>query len=156
MTKAGGDERKTQEILTKQFKHDWTNKCERTLGLAKQLGNIYTGSLYNGLITLVCDTEVDLTNKQVMMFSYGSGCAASMFVLRFTSHYKRVASLTTDYIQRLAHRRRVDPKEYDQVMNKREVMFGKNDFKPTVSFVLSIITNLYRTRLPTCNLVLST
>ncbi len=32
---------------------DWTNKCERTLYLAKNLGNIYTGSLYNGLLSLM-------------------------------------------------------------------------------------------------------
>lgn len=58
-----GNERKTQEILTKHFKNDWSDKCERTLGLAKELGNVYTGSLYNGLVTLVCDEAVDLTGK---------------------------------------------------------------------------------------------
>ena len=43
------------------------------------LGNIYTGSLYNGLLSLICDTTIDLAGKKVMLFSYGSGCAASMF-----------------------------------------------------------------------------
>ena len=71
------------------------------MSLAKQLGNIYTGSLYNGLISLVCNDKVDLTNKQVMMFSYGSGCAASMFVLNFAKEYKSVAAITSDYLKRL-------------------------------------------------------
>jgi hydroxymethylglutaryl-CoA synthase len=68
----------------KHFGSEWKNKCEVSLYLAKRLGNIYTGSLYNGLLSLVCDSTLDLTGKQVLMFSYGSGCAASMFVLRFT------------------------------------------------------------------------
>jgi hydroxymethylglutaryl-CoA synthase len=46
------------------------------------LGNIYTGSLYTGLLALVCDPEVDVSGKTVMMFSYGSGCAASMYTVR--------------------------------------------------------------------------
>lgn len=69
--------------MLKYMGNDWKNKCEKTLSLSKNLGNIYTGSLYNGLLSLVCDTSIDLTNRRVMMFSYGSGCAASLFVLRF-------------------------------------------------------------------------
>jgi hydroxymethylglutaryl-CoA synthase len=100
-------------IISQYFKKDWENKCERTLALAKQLGNTYTGSLYNGLVSLACDESVDLTGKQVMMFSYGSGCAASMFVLRFTADYKKVAAVTGQYKTRLAQRIKVSPEEYD-------------------------------------------
>lgn len=52
------------------------------------LGNIYTGSLYNGLLTLLCDTRIDLSNKSILMFSYGSGCAASMFLIKVKEGYK--------------------------------------------------------------------
>jgi len=74
----------------KHMGKDWKEKCERTLYLAKQLGNIYTGSLYNGLVTLLCDKSLDLTGKKIMMFSYGSGCAASMFFVRVVGNYKKV------------------------------------------------------------------
>ena len=69
--------------------------------LAKQLGNIYTGSLYNGLLSLLCDSSIDLSGKQVLMFSYGSGCAASMFVLRCKPGYQRIQQLS-DFKERLA------------------------------------------------------
>jgi hydroxymethylglutaryl-CoA synthase len=75
-------------ILVKHFGQEWKNKCERSLLLAKKLGNIYTGSLYNGLLSLLCDESIDLKNKKVMLFSYGSGCAASMFFVRFVGDYK--------------------------------------------------------------------
>lgn len=68
----------------------WKNKTERTLGLAKNLGNIYTGSLYNGLVTLLCDKAVDLKDRNIMMFSYGSGCAASMFMLKVTGDLSKL------------------------------------------------------------------
>ena len=82
-SKKFANDRDTNNLIMKHFKKDWQDKCERSLYLAKRLGNIYTGSLYNGLLSLVCDTSIDLTGKQVLMFSYGSGCAASMFILRF-------------------------------------------------------------------------
>ena len=77
----------------KHFGNDWKEKCERTLFLAKRLGNIYTGSLYNGLISLLCDESVDLKGKRVMMFSYGSGCAASLFYIRVVGDYKNVQQM---------------------------------------------------------------
>lgn len=74
----------------KHFGKDWKEKCEHTLKLAKNLGNIYTGSLYNGLVTLLCDEQLDLKGKKIMMFSYGSGCAASMFFIRVNGDYKKI------------------------------------------------------------------
>ena len=77
-------------MLSKQFSAQWEDQCERSLLLAKQLGNIYTGSLYNGLLSLICDESIDLTDKKVLMFSYGSGCAASMFVLHVNASYRTI------------------------------------------------------------------
>lgn len=80
---------KSNKILQKSiFQQEWEHKCERSLRLAKQLGNIYTGSLYNGLLSLVCDPDIDLAGKKILMFSYGSGCAASMFMVHVNSNYR--------------------------------------------------------------------
>lgn len=48
--------------------------------LSKNIGNIYTGSLYIGLASLL--NEGNLIGKRVLMFSYGSGLMSSMFTLR--------------------------------------------------------------------------
>lgn len=71
-----------------KYNDEWKDKCDRSLQLAKNLGNIYTGSLYNGLLSLICDDSLDLTNKKICMFSYGSGCAASMFSVTVRAGYK--------------------------------------------------------------------
>ena len=57
------------------------------------LGNIYTGSLYNGLLSLVCDKSIDLAGKRIMLFSYGSGCASSMFMIHVWNSYNQKGSL---------------------------------------------------------------
>jgi hydroxymethylglutaryl-CoA synthase len=67
-----------------------------------------------------------------MMFSYGSGCAASLFVLRFTAEYKAIGKIA-QFKDRLASRKKYTPEAYDAVMQKREKNFGKAEFTPTVS-----------------------
>ena len=119
-------------MLYKQFGAQWRDQCERSLVLAKQLGNIYTGSLYNGLLSLICDESIDLTGKNIMMFSYGSGCAASMFVLRVNAGYRRIQQLS-DFRPRLARRVRVSAEEYNDWMSWREQNFGKGNLVPRAS-----------------------
>ena len=57
------------------------------------------------------------------MFSYGSGCAASMFVLRVNQGYQRIQQISS-FQKRLASRVKVSPVEYEQWMERRERSFG--------------------------------
>lgn len=115
----------------KHFDKDWKEKCERTLLLAKNLGNIYTGSLYNGLLTLICDEQLDLKGKTIMMFSYGSGCAASMFTFTVNGDYQPIQK-RAQFKQRLASRVKLSAEEYDKWMSQREAFYGKSNYEPTV------------------------
>lgn len=114
--------------------------------MAKQLGNIYTGSLYNGLLSLVCDKSIDLTGKKILMFSYGSGCAASMFILKVNSGYKRIQQVS-DFSKRLANRVRVSPEEYNEWMSQREQAFGKANVVPSASVQHLVEGTYYLTRI---------
>ena len=67
-----------------------------------------------------------------MMFSYGSGCAASLFALKFSEDYKKIAA-NAEFKDRLAQRTKVSAENYDAIMAKRESMFGKKDYSPIVS-----------------------
>ena len=118
-------------IMVKHYGQDWKSKCERSLLLAKKLGNIYTGSLYNGLLSLICDESIDLKGKNVMLFSYGSGCAASMFMLRGAGDYKKLQQ-TAQFKERLNSRIKISPQEFDEIMSERERNYGKSSLVPRV------------------------
>ena len=122
---------KGTEILMKAYGGEWRDKCERSLLLAKQLGNIYTGSLYNGLLSLIGDTSIDLKGKKLMMFSYGSGCAASMFTIHVNGNYQHIQK-ACEFKSRLESRIKVSPEEFDKLMAYREKMYGRCNFEPQV------------------------
>lgn len=52
-----------------------------TLHISQRIGNIYTGSLFAGLVSLLV-TNPEIKNKNVMLFSYGSGLCSSMLTVR--------------------------------------------------------------------------
>ena len=83
-------------------------------------------------MSLICNQTLDLTDKRVLMFSYGSGCAASMFVLRFRAGYKNIQRIAY-YNDRLNSRTRVSPEDYDREMTRREEHFGLANQRPTGS-----------------------
>ena len=129
-------------------KSDWLPKCERTLLLAKNLGNIYTGSLYNGLLSLLQSSlpkeeggeGLDLAGKRVMMFSYGSGCAASMFMVKVSpEHDYRGVIRPANFKQRLDNRVKISPEEYDRWMASREQNYGKVPYTPQVKIFCDFI-----------------
>lgn len=95
--------------IDKKFK----NQVESSLFLGKRYGNIYNGSLYIGLLSLLFNTEV--TNKKILLFSYGSGVCATMF----QAHVRQnpVSALQKTRIEKmLAERVRVSAVDYSNIM----------------------------------------
>ncbi|KAF4569571.1 hypothetical protein EYR40_008551 [Pleurotus pulmonarius] len=64
-------------------KKSYAQKTDPAMACSKRLGNMYTGSLYGCLASLVSNVEPSqLRNTRVSMFAFGGGCAASFFTLR--------------------------------------------------------------------------
>ena len=82
-------------------------------------------------MTLIGDTSIDLKGKKIMMFSYGSGCASSMFLLHVVGDYKKIQEFC-NFKNRLEKRVKISPEEFDQWMAHREANFGKCPYEPTV------------------------
>lgn len=60
-------------------------RTEPSLWLAKQVGNMYTPSLYGGLVSYLLSKEIqELFGARLGLFSYGSGLASSFFSIRIT------------------------------------------------------------------------
>ena len=60
----------------------YQREVEPSLRLPSQVGNIYTGSLYLALLSLLHHEAAELAGQRIGLFSYGSGCAAEFFAGR--------------------------------------------------------------------------
>ena len=70
--------------------------------ISARTGNIYTGSLYLGLISLI-ENQPSLVGKKIAMFSYGSGLASSMFILYREDQFINLRVLTVNQVQCFAY-----------------------------------------------------
>ncbi|KAI9021750.1 putative 3-hydroxy-3-methylglutaryl coenzyme A synthase [Phycomyces nitens] len=99
----------------------------------KQIGNMYAGAVWAGLASLVSEVEADtLKNKRVLLYSYGSGLAASMVSFR-------VVGSTADIKAKLNLRQRLDarthskPEAFAEAMQIRENTHNACNYNPTGS-----------------------
>lgn len=91
----------------------------------RHLGNSYTGSLYFGLLSLIAQADKTAQGDRVLMFSYGSGLAATMFSAVIDGDLK---SQDIGLQQRLEDRQRVSPEDFTKVLKDREQYYGASDF----------------------------
>ncbi len=96
-----------------------------SLVLPSQVGNVYTGSMYLALASLLSSSREDLTGKRVGLFSYGSGSCAEFFTGVVSPEAQaRVKALGLETL--LEKRRALSIPEYEAIMDARE----KLDEKP--------------------------
>jgi hydroxymethylglutaryl-CoA synthase len=85
-----------------------------SLALPAEIGNVYTGSLYLSLASLLNAEASALEGARVGLFSYGSGCTAEFFAGRVVegagAHTARL-----DLAQPLQGRRRYSVAEYEAI-----------------------------------------
>lgn len=96
-----------------------------SLMLPSQVGNIYTGSMYLALASLLTSSREDLTGKRLGLFSYGSGSCAEFFsgVVQPGAQARVKAQGLENLLER---RRALSIPEYEAIMAARE----KIDEKP--------------------------
>ncbi len=54
-----------------------------------EIGNIYNGSLYLSLLSLIMKANEDLSQQTIGMFSYGSGAIGEFFTITFSNDYNK-------------------------------------------------------------------
>ncbi len=95
-----------------------------SLVLPSQVGNIYTGSMYLALASLLSCSREDLTGKRVGLFSYGSGSCAEFFSAVVQPEAQaRVKALGLENL--LERRRALSIPEYEAIMAAREKLDDK-------------------------------
>ncbi|HPC96305.1 MAG TPA: hydroxymethylglutaryl-CoA synthase family protein [Sedimentisphaerales bacterium] len=107
-----------------EVQKSFAEKTGPWLSLNAVVGNIYTGSVFLSLIDLLRNnTSTDL--QQISMFSYGSGCAASMNVAYPTVGFERFRN-KIDPEPELSRRRRLRIEEYEQIMRLHDSLATGN------------------------------
>jgi hydroxymethylglutaryl-CoA synthase len=87
-----------------------------SLRLPAQIGNVYTGSLYLALASVLEGEAATLEGRRVGLFSYGSGCAAEFFAGTVVAGAGRFAE-SLALAEPLAGRRRYTVAEYEAIRN---------------------------------------
>ncbi|KAK7060947.1 3-hydroxy-3-methylglutaryl coenzyme A synthase [Paramarasmius palmivorus] len=133
-------------------KKSFAEKVNPGMACSKRLGNMYTGSLYGCLASLVSNVEpTQLKDKRVSMYAFGSGCAASFFVIRVKGDTTAIKE-KMDLTNRLAAMKVVPCQDFVDALALREKNHNAKDFVPEGSidniwpgaFYLESIDGKYR------------
>lgn len=94
-----GDPKKWRKDLEKGlaktplFREAFASKVAPSLTLSRDVGNVYSGSLYLALVSLLEQTrDVDLTGQRILLGSYGSGASAKMLSGKVAEGYEKIVA----------------------------------------------------------------
>ena len=91
-------------------------KCEPSLLIARNVGNMYTPSLYGGLISLISSGNLN-GGESIGMFSYGSGVAATFYKINVinTDHLNAMNKVLSNIPARLDNRKQLSPSKSNRL-----------------------------------------
>ncbi|EKB56081.1 hydroxymethylglutaryl-CoA synthase [Facklamia hominis] len=102
----------------------WLEVYPDLIQIGKQVGNIYTGSLYLGLISLLVNGTALNAGDKLGLFSYGSGAVAELLVGQLQVDYRKALKLE-DLNKRLAQRQELSIEEYEMIFSEKLPNDGK-------------------------------
>lgn len=121
---------KTFVALAKELTKE---RVQPSLEVPTNTGNMYTGSLYAALASLLFYVGSEkLQGKRIGLFSYGSGLAASLFSVTVKGDISYITN-KLNLAEKLSSRKIATPEEYEAALALREAAHLKKDFKPTGS-----------------------
>ena len=145
-----------QDNIKNLYQNDFKKLIEPGLFLCKQLGNLYTGSIFGFLLSLLVNLSTktqSVVGSRIFLFSYGSGLASSLLVLDVDNEkYKKIVKNNIDIFQRLNERIKMTPFLYESILLKKEKLYLKNDYIPQGktedlfdgTFYLTKVDNLWK------------
>lgn len=91
---------------------------EQSILYTKAIGNIYTGSLYLGLASLLDNQPALVAGQKIGLFSYGSGAVAEFFTGRLASNFKKTLQ-TESHQALLKNRKSLSIEEYEKLFKEK-------------------------------------
>ncbi|KAL6845982.1 hypothetical protein ACP4OV_023430 [Aristida adscensionis] len=137
-------------------KHLYDIKVQPSTLLPKQIGNMYTASLYAALASVLFNKNASLDGQRIVMFSYGSGLTSTMFSLKLNNgqhpfSLSNIASVL-DVTEKLQSRHVTLPEKFVETLKLMEHRYGAKDFEtnkdtsllPPGTFYLTRVDSMYR------------
>lgn len=111
-----------QENVAEQTEQRMLAYYEAARYYNQRVGNIYTGSLYLSLLSLLERADVP-AGSRIGLFSYGSGAVAEWFTVRLQPHYQE--HLLRETHERLLNaRQQIDVATYEQLYERSLIKDG--------------------------------
>ncbi|XP_010919200.1 hydroxymethylglutaryl-CoA synthase isoform X3 [Elaeis guineensis] len=155
-----GDEsyqsRELEKASQQVAKHLYDAKVQPSTLIPKQVGNMYTASLYASFASLLHNKHSTLGGQRVVMFSYGSGLSSTMFSFKIQDgqHPFSLSNIVNvmNISQKLELRHVFPTEKFAETMKLMERRYGAKDFvtsKDTSllypgTFYLTQVDSLYR------------
>ncbi|PVV02749.1 hypothetical protein BB560_002791 [Smittium megazygosporum] len=146
----------TNKVLEKTFinisKPLFEKMTAPSLYLAKNIGNMYTASVFFGLASLLSASKPsELLGRRIGMFSYGSGSAASFYSFKVVGDISQIVK-NLDLEARINDRICVSPNQFEEIMSHRENTHNSVAYKPVgdvselfpETYYLESIDSMYR------------
>lgn len=106
------------DSLKAKLVDNWINIYPASTVLNRQVGNIYTGSLYLSLISLLLFAEDLKANERIGLFSYGSGAVAELITGTIQNQY--LSHLNKEEVMAHLYRRnKISVEEYEIYYNEQ-------------------------------------
>lgn len=125
-------------------------KTRSSLFIANLVGNMYTPSVYAGLVSLLINTSAStLVDKRIGVFSYGSGLAATMYSISVKlagGKLEKLVSSLADVKKRLDSRVKVAPETFTEVLAGKAKNCHSVPFEPVAQVENLFPQTYYLTR----------
>lgn len=113
-------------------------KTKPSLHIARNIGNMYTPSLYGGLVSyLISKSPEQLIGKKFGLFSYGSGLASTMYSINICndvsvgSKLERMINSLHETVSLLDKRECVEPSKFSEIMDVRTKNYHTAPYEPS-------------------------
>lgn len=134
-----------KKILKKEVSTEVIDRIQEnfqhSIKYSQEIGNIYTASLFLGLLSLLENSPSLKANDKIALFSYGSGAVSEIFSISLVEGYEQY--LSTNRFKKLEERVTLSVNDYERIFFEEAKLDenGNADFKEylTNTFYLSSI-----------------
>lgn len=126
----------TEAQIKKIYQESFEETIKPTLMGAEEVGNIYTGSVYMSLLSLIEKKREGLIDKNIGIFSYGSGCGAEFLIAHAGKGLKQQTKYL-NFAKQIKSRKKITMEEYTELywgrgavdtIKKSTVIGSENEF----------------------------